>query len=197
MTRSVKSSGCFLERASSDDPNHNHARDKARSLRERGLARNSAPSSQTPRPHRGVVTILAGLAPFIIHPDDFRVALPIGTKFDPVEMWRGRGFALDRATAPLGSAARQSRLQFQGADPRAHCAVFSVQHLYCSIRGNSILGFQARTSGANLQETGVGHSVSNQFEETRRGPQSANALRDISVICPDTQDLFDQRSRTG
>jgi len=101
MTRSVKSSGCFLERASSDDPNHNHARDKARSLRERGLARNSAPSSQTPRPHRGVVTILAGLAPFIIHPDDFRVALPIGTKFDPVEMWRGRGFALDRATAPL------------------------------------------------------------------------------------------------
>ena len=32
MTRSVKSSACFLKRASSDDPHHHYTCDKARSL---------------------------------------------------------------------------------------------------------------------------------------------------------------------
>jgi hypothetical protein len=50
MTRSVKSSGCFLKRANSDDPHHYHARDKARSR----LARNPAPSSHTSGPDRVV-----------------------------------------------------------------------------------------------------------------------------------------------
>jgi hypothetical protein len=32
------------------------------------------------------------------------------------------------------------------------------------------------------KRSGRGHSVSNQFREARRGPQSANALRDIFLI---------------
>ena len=49
MTRSVKSSGCFLKRASRDDPHHHYACNKARSPCESGWARNATPSSHTPR----------------------------------------------------------------------------------------------------------------------------------------------------
>jgi hypothetical protein len=49
MTPSVKSSGCFLKRASRDDPHHHYACNKARSPCESGWARNATPSSHTPR----------------------------------------------------------------------------------------------------------------------------------------------------
>jgi hypothetical protein len=58
----------------------------------------------------------------------------------------GRGFVRGRRdrTSRGYPLQENSGLQFQGADPREHRAVFSVQHLFCSIRGNAILGFAPR-----------------------------------------------------
>jgi hypothetical protein len=64
-------------------------------------------------------------------------------------------------------------------EPLPPRAVFSVQHLSCSIRGNAVLGSHSDLLGASLHKPGQNHFNKESILRRRRGPESANALRDI------------------
>jgi hypothetical protein len=104
--------------------------------------------------------------------------LPLGTR----GRWEDRVLAAPAGDS--GGTARPHLWRISGARKAVVAvacsgAVLSVQHLFCSIRGNSIW---ARTPTGSMQvckRPGRGRSASNQFREAQRGPQSANALRDI------------------
>jgi hypothetical protein len=92
----------------------------------------------------------------------------------PLEVWNGTG------------TARPRLLRISGARKSIGCScsngtVCSVRHLFCSIRGNSHFGLVLRPARCKFVKDprGRGHSVCNHFREARRGPQSANGLRDI------------------
>jgi len=77
--------------------------------------------------------------------------------------------------------------------------VFSVRHLFCFVPFEETQ-FWAGTPTRSVQvckRPGRGHSVSNQFREARRGPQSANALRDIFCNQPPEFVVACARRSTG
>jgi hypothetical protein len=89
---------------------------------------------------------------------------------------------MKRRTVTLSSLLRENpRLKLLG-DNTSDGAVFWVQHLFCFLEGTQVWARTPTRSVQVCKRPGRGHSVSNQFREARRGPQSANALRDIFLI---------------
>ena len=83
----------------------------------------------------------------------------------PAELpsWHLSGDHSEFSRSNLSPSLRPRREIRNRADPREHAAVFSVQHLFCSIRGNTILDSHSDSLGASFVKDRAGHSVSNQF----------------------------------
>ena len=96
---------------------------------------------------------LATSAPVDVVPDHHATCYPakcVSTL--PQRVSRSTSFELPLLIYMLACTASAS----EHADPREHAAVFSVQHLFCFIRGNTILDSHSDSLGASLQKTGAG-----------------------------------------